>query len=337
MPAALYSRSLFQALKGRTSWDQIFPTSAAAKQTASFWLDNIDRLNGRKWWPKVVALKVVVDASGVGFGGHMHVDQQRIPFTGTFTREEAQGSSTAREMRGYAAAITVVAQQFPQHMKGAAVVIEGDNQGAIAALNSFRSPVAEINEILQGMFELCAEFQTDVIGNWIPRESLPEADALSREPDATDWGISADLFDQACAIFGCQPSLDMFASDRHHTVTKFVSQFYTPGCSAVNALRLDWSELAEPNQVLWLFPPNQCVTSALSLLEKYKFEALVCMPSKPGSNELIQLEQLKGAHVSKPLSVPRLPSSCIPSPRVPNSTLNPAFLQLGIYHISWQL
>lgn len=69
MPAALFSRSLFQAIKGKLSWDQIFWTSKEVKQTAEFWRDNIDRLNGRKLWPKPIALRVDVDASGVGFGG----------------------------------------------------------------------------------------------------------------------------------------------------------------------------------------------------------------------------------------------------------------------------
>jgi hypothetical protein len=92
-------------------------------------------------------------------------------------------------VRGYAAGLAVAAQQFPQVLSEAAILIEGDNQGGIAALNSFRSPVAEINEVLKGIFEICAELRADVIGKWIPRGELTEADALSREPDATDWGL----------------------------------------------------------------------------------------------------------------------------------------------------
>jgi hypothetical protein len=114
MPASLFSRSLFQAMQGRISWDEIFPTPEAVKRTAEFWLENIDRLNGRKWWPRPVSLKVVVDASGVGFGGHLHLERRKLPFTGTFTDRQAESSSTAREVRGYAAALAIAAQQFPQ-------------------------------------------------------------------------------------------------------------------------------------------------------------------------------------------------------------------------------
>jgi hypothetical protein len=110
LSAALYSRNLYQAIKGRMSWDQVFPTPVVVKQTAEFWLLNIDKLNGRKWWPRLVSLKVVMDASGVGYGGFVHEGQKQIPFTGTFSKQEASSFNTAREMRGYAAADTVVAQ-----------------------------------------------------------------------------------------------------------------------------------------------------------------------------------------------------------------------------------
>jgi hypothetical protein len=335
MPAALYNRSLFQAIKGKVEWDQIFPNPDSVEETAQFWLDNVDRLNGRSWWPKPVSMKVVVDASGVGFGGYLKVGRQELPFTGTFTKEQASSSSTAREVRGYAAALAIAAQQFPLILQEAAILIEGDNQGAIAAINSMRGPVNEINEMLKGVFEICTELRADVIGRWIPRGELTEADALSREPDASDWGISRKVYESACSSFGCVPSLDLFASHAHHTVDRFVSQFYTPGCLAVDSLRLDWSQLIQNGEVIWVFPPYQCTGTCISLIERYRTEALLCIPVKSRSNHVIQLQQLKDAVVSKPYLVPRQSNSCIPSGRVPKGAINPAFLSLGIVHIKW--
>jgi hypothetical protein len=220
-------------------------------------------------------------------------------------------------------------------LREAAILIEGDKQGAIAAINSFRSPVPEINNLLKGVFETCAELRADVIGKWIPRGELTEADALSREPDATDWGIASDVFDSACLHFGCYPSVDMFASDVHHTVDQFVSHFFTPGCLAVNALRLDWSEVIKEDHSIWVFPPVQCVSASLTLIERYKIEALVCLPIKPGFNELIQLANMKKASKSEPMVVPRKSKSCTSSGRVPQESVNPAFPKLGIVHIKW--
>jgi hypothetical protein len=241
LPAALFSKNLFQALKGKISWDQVFPTPKSVREVASFWLQNLDRLNGRKWWPRPVAMKTVVDASGVGFGKYLHIGGKEILFTGTFTDQQASGSSTEREVRGYAAALAVTAQQFPSEFKEASILIEGDNQGAIAAVNNFRSPVPEIDQILKGMFEICAEFRSDVIGKWIPRECLTETDALSRQPDPSDWGLAQELFIKVCKSLRVHPTVDLFASDAHHATEQFVSQYFTPGCMAVDALHLDWS------------------------------------------------------------------------------------------------
>jgi hypothetical protein len=191
MPAALFSRGFYSALKGKSLWDEIFPTPQTVKEAAEFWLRNLDRFNGRKWWPKRVSVKATVDASGMGYGGSVVVGSNSpIEFTGTFSLEQCSQSSTAREVRGYAAALEVAFKNFPKELVGSAVLLEGDNQGAISAINNLRSPVKEINEILQSIFRLCSENGFDVIAKWIPRENLSEADALSRMPDPSDWRLS---------------------------------------------------------------------------------------------------------------------------------------------------
>jgi hypothetical protein len=83
------------------------------------------------------------------------------------------------------------------------------------------------------------------------------------------------------------------------------------------------------------FPPNMYTSVAISMIERYRINALIYLPIRAGSNELIQLSQLEGANISSPVKVPRSAESCIKSSRVSDSTLNPAFLQLGIFHIKW--
>jgi hypothetical protein len=173
-------------MKGRSSWDTVFPNPAEVRRTASFWLENIDRFNGRRWWPRVVTVRATVDASGIGYGGFIQAEEgPQIPFMGTFTAQQSAESSTAREVRGYAAALDSAARRFRSQIQGAAILLEGDNQGAIADLNQFRSTVPEINEVLRRVFELCCEVDFDVVAKWVPRDDLPEADALSRQPDRT--------------------------------------------------------------------------------------------------------------------------------------------------------
>jgi hypothetical protein len=119
-------------------------------------------------------------------------------------------------------------------------------------------------------------------------------------------------------------------------VERFVSRLFTPGCYAVDALRQDWDEVTDASDVIWVFPPHRQVSLVLSLIESHQKQALLCMPVKSGSNELIQLHQMQGAIVSEPYMIPRLASSCIPSARKPAESLNPALLQLGVVYISWK-
>jgi hypothetical protein len=257
-----------------------------------------------------------------------------VPFTGTFSTEQQGQSSTAREVRGYAAALETAAQNFPERINGAAILLEGDNQGAISALNHFRSPVFEINQVLRKVFQLCCEQRIDVLARWIPRDNLAEEDALSRLPDPSDWGFCASKLHKVFQHFGRRPTVDLFASDVHHVTEKFVSRFFTPGCSAVDVTKQDWSNLLGPSDIVWVFPPHRLVTLALSMLESVKLEAFVCLPIKAGSNELLQLHQMIGAVVSAPYMVPRHQDSCVPSARVPSETLNLAMLELGVVHVT---
>jgi hypothetical protein len=277
-----------------------------------------------------------VDASRVGFRGTLQVGAaDPVPFMGTFSVEQTTESCTAREIRGYAAALTVAALQFPNQLRGTSVLLEGDNQGAISALNHFRSPNRGINKSLQQVFQPCCDMNFDVLAKWIPRENLLKADELSRRPDPSDWGLTEPELERVFHHFGLLPSIDIFASDTHHVSEAFVSQFYVPGCLAVDALRQDWRKLAGPFGVAWVFPPIIYVSLALSLINVYRLDALLCLPVKSASNELIQLNELKAAYVSAPLHIPKEHNSCIPSCRVPVASLNPAFLGLGVVHIHW--
>jgi hypothetical protein len=237
-------------------------------------------------------------------------------------------------MRGYEGAVEVITQIYPSLIKGSSVLIRGDNQGAIAALNHLRSPVPEIHARLENLFDLCLRFDFDLVARWIPRDQLSVVDELSRRPDASDWGLTKSVFSQVCKWSRVHPSVDLFASDVNHQTRKFVSQFYTPGCSAVHAFKLPWNQIVQPSKVAWVFPPIRLVNNVISLIKKFRIGALLCMPVQEGSNELIQIQSI-GAQISGPFMVPRSYESCIASSRVPSGTLNSSFLNLGIFLIQW--
>jgi hypothetical protein len=336
LPAALYSRRFYQAMRGDSDWDTVFPTTDAVKETAEFWLRNLDSFNGRRWWPRPIELRLEVDASGVGFGGTITTNRLvKTPFLGTFSEAQAHQSSTARKMRGYAAAVDAATKQLPDVIRGSSILLIGDNQGAISALNQFRSSVPESHESLEKVFQLCLQYDFYIVASWVPRDNSAEADELSRRPDASDWGISRSIFGQVCSWFGSTPNVDLFASDTHHVVNQYYTRFYTPGCTGVHPFKLNWSELVGPADLAWIFPPSRSSSQVISLIQRYRINALLCISAPKGSNELLQIRSLEEANVKSPFQIPRSSDSCTPSCRVPAGIFNPAFLGLTVYLIQW--
>lgn len=231
-------------------------------------------------------------------------------------------------------AVELAAQAASEQLRGASLLITGDNQGAVSCVNNLRSPVHAINEAIRKLFSISAMMQCDILAKWVPRDSIKEADALSREPDASDWGLAPEIYEQACQRFGVTPGVDLFASDSHHQAPIFVSRVFTIGCKGVDAFRLNWGEIVG-EQTAWIFPPLRAVSQALSLLEQYKIPALVVMPSSTASNEYIQLHRLTGASITGPFTIPRAVQSLHASSRVPAGTLNPALIGLAVFRISW--
>jgi hypothetical protein len=336
LPALLFTRTIFQALAGNESWDNIFPSPQSVRRAAIMWLNNIDAWNGRSWWPQRVSITLRIDASSVGYGGFIRAAHLPcLEVAGSFEPAESQLSSAAREIIGYVRAIKIVAEKMPRELRGSAILLLGDSQAAIGALRKFASPSAPIHEQLTHLFELCSSGSFDTIPRWTPRDQLSDADDLSRRPDASDWGLTPDQVNQIMSHFYVQQiDLDVFASDIHHVVDKFISGFFVPGCTAVHALACNWRGFIPSKATIWVFPPLKALSVALSTIERNRIDAIIIMPSRTASNEWIQVHQLTG-HVSGPFHIPRQAHKCRPSLRVPSSTVNPILMGLSAFFVKY--
>ena len=67
----LFTRNCYGTFECRSSWDQPLHVFPEARYELSFWLNNIDSINGKVMSPKSSAVGVVYsDASDSGFGGY---------------------------------------------------------------------------------------------------------------------------------------------------------------------------------------------------------------------------------------------------------------------------
>jgi hypothetical protein len=136
LPASLYSRAFFEAIQGKASWDELFPSSLAVNETVKEWLDNLDAWNGRRWYARPISLCASSDASDFGFGELVTLpDGREIPVSGNLTEAEITMSSTAREIIGFLRLLQATARLFPDTIRDSTVQLVGDHQGAVQAIN----------------------------------------------------------------------------------------------------------------------------------------------------------------------------------------------------------
>jgi hypothetical protein len=334
LPAALYSRPLFAALQGKLSWDHVFPTPEAARETAKLFLDRLKDWNGRRWYSRAVAIEAGSDALETGIGGTLRIPGQPVlTVVGSLTEAERKMSSTAREVTAFYQVLLEASRQAGKALEGAAVLLSGDNQGAVRAINAFRSRALDVNAALQQVFELCTSADFDVMARWKPREEMQTEDDLSKQRDSSDWGLRAKDRERILRAFDVKPTIDLFASKTWHVTERFVSPHLTPGCLAADALRVDWRELVQPGEIAWIFPPLRLLKEAIQAVRRFRTDCVLIVPLADATNWWLALHQLgKVAKLEGPIELARSADVCAPSRRVPQGTVNPA---LHAYKIVW--
>jgi hypothetical protein len=322
-------------MQGKLRWDEIFPNSDEVQKTAVIWLKNIDEWNGRPWHAQPIGLHVSSDASDFGYGGLVLLpDGSKVPVSENLTEEEVLMSSTAREVIGFNKLPEATAHMLPEQVRNSTVQVLGDNQAAVQAINQFRSRASDVNDALKEIFAICVRSGFNVSAVWKPRDMLEAEDLLSRQPDASDWGICKKEFETICAKFKVKIEIDLFASDTSHVSPKFVSLLYTPGCSASQALLQDWRLLVRGDQFAWIFPPVRIIPEVIQLFERYKTSILV-VPEQSSANWWIRLFAFKLAKGIQRHDIPRGTGSCRASHRVPSKTANPGLFKLKALRIEW--
>jgi hypothetical protein len=137
--APLFCRALSGARAGAIGWDTLFDTPQAATTMLQFWVDNIHRLNGARFWQRKGGVTFAGDASAIGYGGHDVTGYLPANMRGDFTaaqREAVQHhtfSSTARELWCVRAALHSLVATIPEKVKHGKVRYITDNQATVLA------------------------------------------------------------------------------------------------------------------------------------------------------------------------------------------------------------
>ena len=149
----LQESAIYAAIERRTSWAQPLNVSAAIRDELSFWLSNIDTLNGRVMSPKSSAVGVVYsDASDYGFGGYF-VQCGVDLVSGVWSEDQMHSSSTFREIL----AVKFVLLSLVNQLSGMTVKWFTDNQNVPRIISSGSSKGHLQSEALS-VFNICCNY-----------------------------------------------------------------------------------------------------------------------------------------------------------------------------------
>ena len=162
---------------------------------------------------------------------------------GSFTLEEAEESSTFRELRG----TYYVLSSLVEEVRGRVVCHRTDNLNVVRVLSVGSGKPALQHEVIR-IFRFCLETNVQLHPEWIPREQKEVPDAISKQLDPDDYVLDPTIFAALDTMYGPH-TVDCFSSFRTRQIPQFNSKWLNPLTEGIDAFTLSWK--GEKN---WLFP-----------------------------------------------------------------------------------
>ena len=152
-----------------------------------------------------------------------------------------------------------------------------DNTTAVAYINHMGgSRSLRCNRVAQEMWAWAEAKGVWLSAAHIPGKNNIQADYYSREQnDSKEWTVTSKIFLKFQNIFG-QPEVDLFASRTNCRIKPYVSWHPDPGCMAVDAFSITWSQ-----NLVYCFPPFSVVGRVTQKIREDKATAILVVPLWP--------------------------------------------------------
>lgn len=333
----LLARALYLTITGHAAWEQLLQLPHQL-QFFLRWLRPLvqpggpDCINGERWLkePRAMSqLHLVVDTSESAHagcllkGGSLEHEIQVA-----FSREQCQAArrhewgSTPRETAGIKHALLAMESQegVMQQLQHTRLRIICDSQGTIQVLDSMGGSNWEQLYDVHAIWTWLLRHDVQPVWVWQPRDS-PEvrlADALSKQPDAHDWILSQQVFNQLGArqLPGRQggqwgaPTVDLFASAGNHKCDRFFTPYLCTGAAGVDAFAADWGQ----EQLAYIFAGP--LYKPGPIVSKIMHDRCSCILVVPRWHQYWRA-MLVGPHVRDSWDLKFFDGLYMPGPRVP--------------------
>ena len=285
--AALHYRRLQRfvhfCLEKNPSYDIKVISSPEARVDLLWWSSIGESLPTRSLSPFLANLEVTCDAcTKVGWGCWSSTGKEAF---GVWSDSEKQIHINILECT----AVLFAFKCFFRNTYNCNILINSDSLTVVAYINNQGGTTSHgVCDLALELWEYCIDRNIKIKANHLPGIKNSRADKLSRMGKSDhSYSLSQEYFNKKVSEMSFPLTIDCFASRLNFKINKFVSHFYDPLSSWVDAFTISWVDN------VYLFPPLPIIDRVISkfISDKTGHGLLVCpyWPSQPWFPSLLDL------------------------------------------------
>ena len=300
-PARVHTTGLrqlqLQVLNKSDSWDKATKLSAAARQDAEWWANNLFPLNGRSLLPPQTDAKAATDASDYSWGAWIETEQGKISWGGHFNNTLSDKHINYKELL----AVKYLLQSVPDRLHGKTIDLGIDNTTALWYIKRMGGRRTDLALLAQEIYKLTQEIQVTLVAYHLPGVMNMLADRESRASvQLADAQLHPHFFAQIESHWGPH-SMDLFSTFQNRQLRRYASWKPQPGAVWVDSMRHPW--LRENG---WANPPFSLIGRVLQKVAQEGSTITLLAPLWPGQPWFPRLLSML---VAPPIVVPSAPKT----------------------------
>lgn len=256
---------LFQR-RGLT-WDQSIPILKRSRTEIQWWLEKLEKLNGRSLLETESQISVFTDASLSGWG----YCSDSFSGAGFWNEKDRGESSNFRELKS----VYLMLREERKKLRGKHVILRSDNTTTISQIARQSNPRhPKLIRLAKKIWQILIQERIKIKVVHVRGVENTEADLLSRL-SMHDWKLDPTVFRRIERRYGTV-SMDLFACHVNAQTKEFCSYHDCPGATAVDAFSLRrWPENAFAN------PPPILINRVLQFSARQPHKLILLTPTWP--------------------------------------------------------
>jgi hypothetical protein len=207
-------------------------------------------------------------------------------FHGQLSPTDQQQQQNVREARALEIALQQLlhappVQLLDRRKRFTPLQVQTDNRTLVSHINRSGGRSAQVSTVAERILRLAFQQRVLLVATYIPAALNTTADRASRLLAASEWALHPTVWARVCSQFGT-PTLDLFASSRHHLCPRWVSPAVHAEAWATDALRLHWPSLRSERAIA--VPPVPLIGPFLASLlsARHRPPVMLVAPFWPG-------------------------------------------------------